>query len=343
MKIITSIFSAFKSAVKKNMYIRSSDQFNIIVAPQKNENQRDIIQMENQLQINLKSFTTGQKKKQFDLFEQGLTSRVKTLYNFAVRGKKTSSDYFGADIWKFFNDDLQDIIVPGAVNHLFIITDGYIYFEDYGKTQHTKNRHSSCKFMSELREPDWEEKFDREDYGIIPTSGSYPNLDVMILEIDPEPEFPDEYSMLTKIWKKWLWEMKIKKVHITKIGPVDKVNEDISEFVGLSLTKVGSLSTPEGIPEPANGAKLEGRFIGTMEGYSRELVIEEVFIDDDGNSNFVYSIKGLGSQEKHRNGKLNGSDYSIEFETIGAGHYEIKNGRYVFMSSRTSEWTFTQI
>ena len=343
IKVITSIFGSFKSVVKKNMYIRSSDQFNILVAPQKNSEQRDIIQMENQLQINLKSFSTGKKKKEFDTFEQSLSSRLKTLYSFAVRGKSNSSDYFGADIWKFFNDDLQDAIQPWAVNHLFILTDGYIYFEDYSKTHRSKNRYASCQFMSELRDANWETKFDNEDYGIIPTTKSYSNLNVMLLEIDPKPEFANEYDLLTKIWRKWLWEMKIKKVDISKVAPLDKVNEDISEFTGFASVKMGMNKSTAPLSDPTAGTKLQGRFVGMIEGYTRELEIEQVFVEDGGDLNFVYSIKGLGLGEKHKNGTLRSSDNSIEFETIGPGRYEIKNGRYVLMSSKMEGWNFSQI
>lgn len=346
IELITNIFSFFKSSVKSNMFIKSLDEFKVIIAPQK-DMPYDIKNLENELRINLEALKISQKKKAVDNFESNLKDRLTTLYSLATKGKSNSKDYFGADIWKYFNEDLKSDIADKGINHLFIITDGYIYFEDFKHTMQKGNRHSSCKFMSELRGNDWENKFNKNDYGIISTNQKYSNVEVMILEANPQDNFLNEYDLLQKIWYKWLGEMGIKKIEMYKISPLQKINEKISNFI-----KVASVVKPEpnkntgNNPNPiinVNEKKIkehkvfQGTFIGNLNGFTRQLIISEI----NQSSKFTYTINGLGDKERNKKGTINLEKNTISFETLGKGILSQKDGKYTITSTQ-NKWTFTK-
>ena len=100
-----------------------------------------------------------------------------------------------------------------SINYLFIITDGYLYFENYKENIKQTNRRPDMQFLSELRNKNWEEKFDKEDWGLIPLNKQFPNLKVCVLEIAPN-DFWNEFDLLKKVWSKWLTEMGIDRNNI---------------------------------------------------------------------------------------------------------------------------------
>lgn len=354
--LINNIFNFFKSSVKSNFYIKSIDEFKIVVAPQRNTN-NEVTELENQLRINMEALKINQKKKAIENFEQDFKTNISSLYKIATANKQKSSDYFGADIWQYFNDDLQSDLSNNAINHLFIITDGYLYFENYGHTIQKGNRHSSCLFMKELRENGWETKFEKNDYGIVSTKQKYPNLEIMVLEVNPKDVFLNENDLLQKIWKKWLGEMDINKIEIHKISPMQKLNEKISNF--LKITAVVSAKNisnknitktqPQPIeniikndePVPINIETLQGLFVGSINGGIRQLEISSISKVNKDYIEFRYTIKGLGNKEKDKKGSISLERKTIFFETIGKGTFSQKNGKYI-LSSNQNEWEFTQ-
>lgn len=230
--IVKSIFSTFKDSVRLNrFYIQSNDHFKVRIAPQKNS-PLDVRNYENQLSLSMGNLAINQKKKAVEELEEAIDVILNNLYKEAHLGDRPN-DYFGADIWKYFNEELDtDLIHDGSTtNYLFILTDGYLYFENFNNTLHVNNRFSSCSFMKELRGDDWETKFEEKDYGIIPVNKKIENLNVMLLEVNPREEFLNEYDLLNKIWIKWLGEMNIHSTKICKKASLSKVNEEITQFI----------------------------------------------------------------------------------------------------------------
>jgi len=321
-ELVFSIFSFFRAAVKQNMYIKSMDKFKVVVAPQQNDSKSALIEIENQLM-----------------------PKLDKLYSLATEGKNVSADFFGADIWQYFNDDLKTDLDAASVNHLFIITDGYIYFENYNHTLRKDNRYSSFQFMSDLRGNDWRETFREKDYGIISTTQSYPSLQVVLMEIDPKGNFLNEYELIETIWLKWLTEMRISKVQIQKVGPLDKVRDKISNFIGISaIRKHNSPPSEEGITKGAepNLEELSGLFQGSLNGFVRELEITNLDFSNDDSVQFVYSIKGQGDILKNRKGYANLISRDIAFETLGKGNITIEDGAYVLYSLTQNDWRFVK-
>ena len=232
IEIIKSLFKVFKDTVRLNKhFIQSSDYFKIRIAYQKNS-KINFSDFENKLSVNMDKLPLNKKKSAINNLENSLDSLLNSLYKNA-RVSENSNDYFGADIWKYFNEGLETDLVNDSLttNYLFIITDGYLYFENFGRTLKSKNRFSSCEFMNELRDYGWEQKFDKKDYGLIPINKKIDNVNVMILQTNPDSDFVNEYDLLSRIWFKWLSEMNISKIKINKKSSINKTNDEITDFL----------------------------------------------------------------------------------------------------------------
>jgi hypothetical protein len=116
-------------------------------------------------------------------------------------------DYRGADIWKFFNDDLSGRLEKGYKNHVFILTDGY---------QYVKNKIT-------------------EDSNVFPrVKLSHVNgiaVDVCMLEISPKSIPVNEYYRLKSVWSNWFLSMRLKEMCFLKRNNLSQISKKISDFL----------------------------------------------------------------------------------------------------------------
>ena len=99
------------------------------------------------------------------------------------------------------------------------------------------NRFTSCaQLINSLKTfPDWNEKFDAGDYGLMPVGKKFSNLRVVLLEINPKPEWNGEYKLLTRIWGKWFHEMGIDNYCFIKNDNINEVKESMEKFMQVKI------------------------------------------------------------------------------------------------------------
>lgn len=234
---INDIISIYLSSIKDTIihydkdFNLISDKFSIRIAHQKNI-QYDPHYFENSLRFDLSN------KKEIPNILQNFQTQAKSLldslYKIASRSKN-KSDYHGADIWKFFNEDIQNLLDTSSKskNYLIILTDGYMYFENYQNQLKNSNRFTDMSFFANLRNKEWEKEFDKLDLGLISPKIQLPNnLKVAVIGVDPK-DFWNEFSLLKKVWFKWFNEMNIPDENLLflKNDNTNLIKEKLKNFI----------------------------------------------------------------------------------------------------------------
>jgi hypothetical protein len=136
-------------------------------------------------------------------------ANLDTLYRDAVFSSKRE-DYHGADIWKYFYEDLPMDYSPDAdtKNFLFIITDGYpIVGQNRNKLLEVKNK--------------------------------FPDLQIILLEAAPRDK-DMEWDHVMSIWQEWFDNMGIKKYTLIKRGSITKEIEQVQSLIQESEKDLAS-------------------------------------------------------------------------------------------------------
>jgi hypothetical protein len=241
LTVINAIYALFKSRLDEkdptHLYYRATDKIKLLVAPQQSTPVA-VFDMVGSLRAELATETPEKKATQVEETQKRLTTVLPEIYKQAVISNR-SKDYSGADIWKYFDEDLEDDLDTAAQNTLFIITDGYLDFENGTERPTQKNRYTSCaQVINALKGfTDWNVKFEEGDYGLIPVNKQFKKLKVVLLEINPKPEWNGEYNLLTRTWSKWFTEMGITNYRFVKDDNINEVKESLEKFMKTTIAQ----------------------------------------------------------------------------------------------------------
>jgi len=198
-EIIQKLYSLFEKQVQKDLYIRSRDEIRVVIAPQKGSGLRREV-FEDRLYVNMENIKKIYRRSQEEERRKDFYANLDTLYKEA-KFSKNPEDYYGADIWKYFYEDLKVDYVKDTLteNYLFILTDGYpIVGKEQVKLQRIKDE--------------------------------YPNLHVIIVEAAPR-EKDMEWDRIMGIWEDWFNKIDVKEYTLIKRGAISKELEQIESVV----------------------------------------------------------------------------------------------------------------
>jgi hypothetical protein len=239
ISVVNSIYGVFTSKLgtkdPTHLYYSLHDKLKLLIAPQKTT-PKSLYDMVGSLRIDLTAEQPDRKAAMVDSTQKLLTTTLPEIYRQAVIGNNSTA-YSGADIWQYFNEDLADDLEKDSKNTLFIITDGYLDLENIADRPPQNNRFASCsQIINALKKnADWETKFTGGDYGLLPVAKKFPNLKVVVLQVNPKEEWNGEYSLLTKIWGKWFTEMGISNYRFIKNDNVNEVKESMEKFMEVKV------------------------------------------------------------------------------------------------------------
>jgi hypothetical protein len=260
IQVIQSIYAAFKSKLNAKdptrLYFTVNDKLKLMVAPQRTT-ASDVYDLAGNLRLSLSSAQPEQKAKMLEETEKNFNTFLPQIYKKAVISNNSTS-YAGADIWKYFNEDLQDDLEKDAQNTLFIITDGYMDFESLQGRASRNNRYTSCtQIINNLKKaPDWNSRFKEGDYGLLPVNKRFPNLKVIVLELNPKDDWTGEYNLLTTIWSKWFNEMGIKSFAFIKDDNINEINESIEKLLKVKLPSSANITSISWTPITATDPEI---------------------------------------------------------------------------------------
>ena len=198
-QIIRQLYSLYEDKVKKDLYIKSRDEIKVVMAPQLGSGlRRDVF--EDRLYVNMSNIPNVYRKRKEEERRDDFVANLDTLYRNAVFSKKPE-DYHGADIWKYFYEDLKVDYSTDSLtkNFLFILTDGYpIVGNNPNKLREIKNQ--------------------------------FPDLHIILLEAAPR-EKDLEWDRIMVVWEEWFDKIGISDYTLIKRGAITKELEQIKEIL----------------------------------------------------------------------------------------------------------------
>lgn len=262
-QMITALSKILEEKSKAKYYVNADDALRVFVIPQSNTPYRAAA-FEEKMQLDMRK-TPIQERRHVATLLESVTQSTKDLYTAAYLGDESKS-YQGADIWKFFQERLpllvESVVEPASKDQpiesgkaeaskkaaptkvrrqkLILLTDGYVYFEDYQAQRQKNQRASDMRFIRQLaqQKENWRTSFDAIDektgehkMGLLPVAGvDLKNIDVMVLEIAPQAPYHRE--ILEAVWDRWLRSMGATSVMILD-NTVDMttLRSKISQFI----------------------------------------------------------------------------------------------------------------
>lgn len=200
-QIIESLYTAFEDRVRRDLYIKSRDEFRVVIAPQLGTGlRRD--DFEERLYVNMDNINNIYRRLNEKERREAFEANLDTLYRRAVFSSHPEK-YHGADIWKYFHEDLKVDYSRDTLteNYLVIITDGYPI------VGHNRNK-------------------------LLEVKNEFPDLKIALVEAAPR-EKDLEWDRMMQIWEEWFNGMGIKEYTVIKRGSITKELEQVKEVVDV--------------------------------------------------------------------------------------------------------------
>ena len=199
IELIKQIYTLFEERVRKQLYIRSRDEIRVVIAPQRGADLRSEV-YEDSLYTNIENIPSVLRRKTEEERRSVFYNNLDKLYDQAVFSDNPK-DFYGADIWKYFYEDLKVDYVSDTLtqNFLFLFTDGYpIVGRDLTKLQTVKEK--------------------------------YPDLKVILMEAAPRDK-DMEWDRVIELWEAWFESMKIEDYQFMKRGALSKEKDMLREIL----------------------------------------------------------------------------------------------------------------
>ena len=227
---IETIVSCFKDDMEAKGAYRAKGCIKVFFDP--TPQIKGINEIAKTLDVDLsKAKDNKEKKKIFDHINEDFLKSLKLIYQNSI----SSQNWIGADVWGFFKRKVKDrCIRPNYRNILVIITDGYIYHQN--SKEKSANRYSyllpEVLDGQKLRNnPNWKVDMKNTDFGLIAPRKDLQDLEVLVLEIRPEPTKPQDQDIIEETLKKWFDEMGIKHYSILGSDLPANTQSSIREFI----------------------------------------------------------------------------------------------------------------
>lgn len=198
-QIIKSLYNVFETKVRKDLYIRSRDEFRVVIAPQLGNGLRRE-DFEDRLYVNMNNISNVYRRLNEEERRETFDANLDTLYKRAMFSSHPEK-YHGADIWKYFHEDLKVDYSRDTLteNYLVIVTDGYPI------VGHNRNK-------------------------LLEVKNEFPDLKIALIEAAPR-EKDLEWDRMMGTWEDWFKNMGVREYTLIKRGSITKELEQVKEVV----------------------------------------------------------------------------------------------------------------
>jgi hypothetical protein len=198
-ELIRHIYNLFEERVRNNLYLRSRDEIKVVIAHQRGADLQSEI-YEDSLYTDIENIPSVLRRKSEEERRQVFFRNLDRLYEQAVYSDNPK-EYYGADIWKYFYEDLKVDYVSDTLtkNFLFLFTDGYpIVGKDLSKLQ--------------------------------PVNDEYPDLQIILIEAAPRDK-DMEWDRVVELWENWFLSMNIDSFSFVKRMALSKEKDMLQELI----------------------------------------------------------------------------------------------------------------
>lgn len=230
IEVINHFTEYFKADMQKKGAFNAKGKLKVMFSPQPND--QAINDIAGQLKIDLSKARDNKDKKEiFDNVSSNFKANLLKIYESAMRSKS----YPGSDIWRFFKNDVKDYCIDADTNYrniLVVMTDGYVYHKN--STERKGNRTASLSSSKGFRTENWQDKFEKDDYGYISKRNDLNNLEVLALEINPDTQYKYDEDVIKTYLNKWFSEMNIKRFKLYNSDLPEYTKSRIDDFLNES-------------------------------------------------------------------------------------------------------------
>jgi hypothetical protein len=201
-ELIKHLYTLFEERVRNNLYLRSRDEIRVVIAHQRGADLKSEL-YEDSLYIDIENVPAVLRRKQAENRRSIFFDNLDKLYEQAVFSDNPK-DFYGADIWRYFYEDLKVDYVSDTLtqNFLFLFTDGYpIVGKDLTKLQ--------------------------------PVKEAYPDLKIILIEAAPRDK-DMEWDRVMDLWEEWFDSMKIDDYEFVKRLALSKEKDILREMLNGS-------------------------------------------------------------------------------------------------------------
>lgn len=229
---IIKYFSDFlKSDMDKRGAFLSKGKLKVFFSP--NPSDFNINNLASKLDVDLSNKDVKQKKHLYDSITNNFEQTSKQITNLTIN----SSTWEGSDVYRFFKNDVVDYCVSKDTNYrnvLVILTDGYLYHKNSTGKVGNKSEFILPTLLSSLvlrKNPDFKNVYDTKQCGLISTRADLNNLEVLVLEVNSEPNYKDDEAVIKLYLQNWFTEMKAKRFEIYNTDLPENTKKRINDFM----------------------------------------------------------------------------------------------------------------
>ena len=198
-ELIMHIYTLFEARVRQQLYLRSRDEIKVVIAHQRGADLRNEV-YEDSLYTDIENIPAVLRRKTEAERRTVFSNNLDKLYEQAVFSNNPK-DFYGADIWRYFYEDLKVDYVKDTLsqNFLFLFTDGYpIVGTDMTKLQSVNEK--------------------------------YPDLKVILIEAAPRDK-DLEWDRVMELWEEWFASMNIQDYEFVKRMALSKEKDILTDIL----------------------------------------------------------------------------------------------------------------
>lgn len=228
IEAVKSVISIFKEDIAGRKVAVMDGSLKVLFYPTPND--PNVASMAKNLEVSVSKNTSNLYELATDtILDYQFESNLRSIYELAL----SEGNYPGCDIWRFIKNQqglyMKDI--KKYRNVLVVITDGYVFHEDNKEKDKNRYTYLLSSNIKQYRGLNCEEKIKKDDFGLISTKNDLSGLEVLVLEVNPDPKNPGDYDIIKLVLTNWFTEMGASKCEVYQTDLPSNTKTNIENFI----------------------------------------------------------------------------------------------------------------